>query len=208
MKRFYKITVSCIAAGLVLIGAGSAVAVWEVKGFQYMGDKYDNKAAVTESMEVELPDNLAKIYRRGYGADFKLVKDEGLEGNNAVLEYTHSANETIEISFDIDENYYLYNTFTEKFSKYCINGIEIGFGRESNYDISGLDEFKQGLADLKKREIYSYDRYGNEPEFTLKVSPEGYERFAEIPEGYDIYSYSGYMSRMEEIQDNESKAQG
>lgn len=194
MKMFYKITCGMIIAGLVLIGVGAATVVCEVNSFQDMGEKYgDNDERITETMEIELPDNLAKIYNYY----FELEIDEGLEGNNAILDITHSVNSEVEVTPEIKDNCYLYNIFKDKFSEYAVNSINIGYSQRFMNAKSDFAFFKEFLADVKDKKIYNYDYY-SDVEFKLWVSKEAYERFEDMPEGYELYSYSDYMYEMQE----------
>lgn len=198
MKRFYTIACACIISGLVLMGIGSAVAVCEIKSFTYMGEKYtQSEEKALEEQEVILPDNLSKIFyheRR----DFKIEIDDTLEKNIAVYAVSYSKDiSDFELSgFKIYDNYYLYNYYTENYSKYPVNYMYLG-GYGYSDGRSSLMEFKQVLNDIKNRKIYDY--YSDAGiEFILKVSSEDYERFKEIPEGYDIKNYGEYLSETEE----------
>lgn len=192
MKRFYKIAGAFIVAGLVLIGVGGAVTIGEISSFNYMGDRYtttDEK--VVDTINVELPDNLAKIY-----TVYNIKADDGLEGNNALIKVTHSADSKVNVTPEINDNYYLYNTFTEKFSEYAVNSFGIDYYIEYTSDKNPLDKFKDFLNDVKEKKIYNYGRNYIEPEVEIAVSREAYERFSKAPEGYEVYSYSDYMSEM------------
>lgn len=208
MEKFYKITIACFITGLVLMGIGAAMLLLGINSFRYMGNKNtDSSEMLTKSIEFQLPDNLAKIYKLGYGADFELVKDESLEGNDAVLDVTYSARENVEVTPTFDENYYLYNEYTDNFSKYPINCIEISWDRELVNDKSDLERFKEIMGDFKDRKIYNYNEYGSRPELTLRVSKEGYERFGKLPEGYDLYSYGAYMNEMKNREEEKKERQ-
>ena len=199
MKKFYKITIFCLIAGLVLMGIGAAMLLLGINSFTYMGNKNtDNGEVLTKSIELELPDNLAKIYNYNYGSSYELIADETLDGNNAVLDITYSSKEEVTVTPEFKDNYYLYNEFTENFSKYPVNCFTVGWGRELASDKSDFEEFKEIMEDFKEKKIYNYDPYGFEPELTLRVSKEGYERFSNLPEGYELYSYSDYMTEMKE----------
>lgn len=206
MKKFYKITIACLITGLVLMGIGSAMMLLGINSFTYMGSKYtESEEELTKSIELQLPENLAKIYNEDFGSSYELVIDESLEGNNAVLDVTYSSKEDVEVSAEFKDNYYLYNMFTENFSKYPVNCFSVGWGRTSVSDKSDFERFKEIMRDFKQKEVYDYNDYGFEPELTLRVSKEGYERFAKLSEGYYLNSYGEYMNEMKE-REEESQA--
>lgn len=196
MKKFYTIACGCIVAGLVLMGVGAAVCVCEVNSFQYMGNKYENTMEpVVTRTDVQLPDNLAKIYY-GEWENLEIVPDSTLQGNNAVLETTYTSNHEIEIGIKINDNRYLRNDYTGDYSKYTVNELEID--RTDHYDseLNDFNEFKSILNDIKNRTIYDYNSVEN-VSITLRVSEEAYERFSTYPEGYSVLSYGNYMEDME-----------
>lgn len=206
MKKFYKITLSSFALGLVLMGIGTAVQALEISSFSYMGDKYaDNNEFLTKSVEFKLPDNLAKIYDGDSFTNYKLVKDESLSGDNAILDIQYSSRENVEVKPNFKDNYYLYNEYTDNFSKYPVNVIEFGLNIEIKEDKSEFDQFKELLNDFKEKKIYNYDNYYVEPELTLRVSSESYDRFTELPEGYDLYNYGSYTGEMKRRQEEASQ---
>ena len=198
MKRFYTIACACIVSGLVLMGVGSAVAVCEIKSFSYMGEKYtQSEERNLNEQEVILPNNLSKIFYHERG-DFKIEIDDSLEKNKAIFAVSYSNDiSSFEINgFNIYDNYYLYNQYTENYSKYPVIYMEIG-GYGYSDGRNSLVEFKQVLNDIKNRQIYNY--YSDpEIEFILKVSSEDYERFKVISDGYSIKNYGEYMSETEE----------
>jgi hypothetical protein len=206
MKKFYKITLSSFALGLVLMGIGTAVQALEISSFSYMGDKYvDNNEFLTKSVEFKLPDNLAKIYDGDSFTNYELVKDESLSGDNAILDIQYSSRENVEVKPNFKDNYYLYNEYTDNFSKYPVNVIEFGLNVEIKEDKSEFDQFKELLNDFKEKKIYNYDNYYVEPELTLRVSSESYDRFTELPEGYDLYNYGSYTGEMKRRQEEASQ---
>lgn len=206
MNKFYKITIICIITGLVLMGVGAAMLLLGINSFTYIGNKNtDDGEMLTKSIEFQLPDNLAKIYKDAYGQFLNLVIDESLEGNNAVLEVTYSSKEEVEVTYTFKDNYYLYNRYTENFSKYPVNNFNVYLDREPVKHKSGFELFKEIMSDFKEKKIYNYNEYGSKPKLILRVSKDGYERFAEVPEGYELYSYSGYMEEMKN-REEEKKA--
>lgn len=190
------------------MGIGAAMLLLGINGFRYMGNKNnDSSEVLTKSIELQLPDNLGKIYKLGYGDDFELVEDENLEGNNAVLDVAYSERENVEVTPTFDENYYLYNEYTDSFSKYPVNCIQIGYHRELVNDRSDFERFKEIMGDFKEKKIYNYNEYGSRPELTLRVSKEGYNRFGKLPEGYDLYSYGSYMNEMKNREEEKKERQ-
>ncbi len=183
------------------MGVGAATVVCEINGFEYLGEKHtQNSELVTDSKEVELPDNIAKIYYDGYS--FKVEVDENLQGNKAVLYSFHQKDEEVWSNFVVHDNWYLYNTYTENYSKYPVNYIELGYGSEYTNAGSELGQLKEVFSDFKNKKIYSYsDRVA--PTFKLKVSKDAYERIEKSPEGYYVISYTNYMEEMKEKNENQ-----
>lgn len=206
MKKFYKITITCLISGLVLMGIGAAMLLLGINSFTYMGSKYtESEEELTKSIELQLPDNMAKIYGDD-GPPCELVIDENLEGNNAVLDITYSSRMEVEVTPEFEDKY-LYNSFTENFSKYPVNYFTIGWSSVLVNDKSDFEEFKEILGDFKEKKIYNYNDYSIKTKLTLRVSKEGYERFAKLPEGYDLRSYGAYMNEMKEREEEKKERQ-
>ena len=89
MSKFYKIMLIILLAGLVITGIGTAVAVMEVYGLEYKGEKYDNTDIEYTQTELELPDNLAKIFYTDFNMEF--TEDETLPYNKVIIELGHRA---------------------------------------------------------------------------------------------------------------------
>lgn len=199
MKKFYAIACSCIAAGLILMGVGSVVCIFEFNSFTYMGDKYaDSDKTNIKQLEVTLPENQAKIYYTdGY---INVVKDGSLNGNNAVLEAEFYGKYEGDPYIEFYDNTYLYNEYTEEYSKYTVYRMDMSyhFDYENN---SGFREFQSILSDIKNREIYNYGYDRGVKNITLRVSEEAYGRFAKVPDGYSLESYGDYMEHMSEKAD-------
>ncbi len=195
MKMFYKANGVCFLAGIVLIGAGIVIQTLEISGFTYISEK--DKDLVTDKQEIELPDNNAKIFEFDFSPEFELVKDEGLTGNNAVLEVEHSDKVDVDAQLSFDKRCWLYNIYTDSYSKYCVNGVSLGYGF-SGHD-SEFDMFKEALAYFKKGIIYD-NSYYYDPKITLRVSAEGYERFEELPDEYELITYGEYTDRTMEAE--------
>lgn len=196
MKKFYTIVCSCIMAGLVLMGVGTAVCVWEFSGFQYMGNKYENTMEpVVTRTNIKLPDNLAKIYYFER-ENFEIVSDNTLQGNNAILETNYISNHEIKIDIRINDNMYLRNDYTDNYSKYTVNELEIDRIDYYDSELQDFNEFTSILNDIKNKTIYDYNTV-EDVSITLRVSEEAYERFSLYPEGYSVLSHGMYMEDME-----------
>ncbi len=204
MKKFYKITIACFIVGLVLMGVGAAMLLLGINSFTYMGDKNTKSGEeLTKSVELKLPDNLAKIYDYSYDSNYELVVDDNLDGNNAVLDITYSSNWNVDVYPEFMENCYLYNNFTENYSKYPVNYFTIAWDSQNVNDKSDFEEFKEILGDFKEKKVYNYNNYASDIKLTLRVSEDGYERFAKLPDGYELYSYNDYMAAMQEREEEQ-----
>lgn len=197
MKMFYKIALSAFALGLVLMGVGVGVQIMEISSLSYMGDKYtDNDNLIVKRIEITLPDNEAKIYNYDSYSNLNVVKDDSLTGNNAIIDVKHSAKENVNVVAYCEDNYHLYNAYTDSSSKNPVNVIHINVDRELISEVNGLDSFKEVLADFKNKEIYNYNYYGQEPEITVRMSAEAFKRYSLLPDGYDIDSYGQYTQKI------------
>lgn len=193
MKRFYKIAVSCFISGLILIGIGGAVTVYDVSTFTDKGDKYDvGQKAVVYRNEIELPNNNSKIvYFDDY--NFKIVSDDSVAENKAVVETSCNNMRYAETVVEINENYYLKNLDTYNYSKYPVNYLHHYYSNSTS-NKTGTTVLKDILNDLKNKEIYNYNAFSyDDIESTLRVSPRDYERFTKIYSyKYDILNEDEY----------------
>lgn len=182
MSKFYKITIIILIVGLLLTGVGGAVSLAEIRGFDVMGERYaDTEMKTTTSAEV-LPDNLAKIFYEN--PDIEFSEDNTIPYNNVIIETTFSSAYDVEPIFDINEEAYLHNWNTDKYSEYAVNKLSLGWSiKDNSYE---FEVFKDILHDIKDKKIYSsYNRF-SDISFIIKGSAETLERFSEMPDMYDI----------------------
>ncbi len=184
MSKFYKITLIILLAGLVITGVGTAVAVMEVYGLEYKGEKYDNTDIEYTQTELELPDNLAKIFYTDFNMEF--TEDETLPYNKVIIELGHRADYEVEPNCNVQTDLYLYNFSTDNKSKYPVNKLVMGWSAHSDFE--EFDIFKTFLDDIKNGEIYSYDRPLS-MNVTIRGSKASLERFKLLPDNYELRYY-------------------
>lgn len=184
MSKFYKIILIVLLAGLVIMGIGTAVAVIEVYSLTYKGEKYDNTDIEYTQTELELPDNLAKVFYTDFNTEF--TEDETLPYNKVIIEMAHRADYEVEPNHNIQTDLYLYNCSTGNVSKYPVNKLVLSWSAHSDFE--EFDIFKTFLEDIRRGEIYSYDRPLS-ISFTIRGSKETLERFSLLPDNYELHYY-------------------
>lgn len=185
MKTFYKTGLIFFILGLVLIGISGVVTFMELSKFDFTPDTNGEKQLIkTES--ITLPDNINKIGYYSYDK-ISIASDDSLSGNNAFFDTYALSGAELSSNIQFTEDNYLKNEKTDKFSTYPINILDLSILNNSNEN-----EFDSFLKNIKEKKFYTDSYKSREVAVTLRVSPDAYERFVEIPNYYTVLDYDEY----------------
>lgn len=194
MTKFSKILLGCLAAGILLLGIGSAIAFFEISAIQYGGEKAyaTNAQTTTKTFREPLDADISQIniYPGSImSQDIQIIEDESVSTDQMIVEITYPGDCTYfyQKDYNNSDDYYYDDyddggTYTESYDGdyqdyyHQHNGndeplmMNIHIGAEEQ-NISAI--FRQVVSDLKNGYAYSY--YADSS-VTIRVNPENRDK--------------------------------
>ena len=177
MTKFAKKLIATFIIGIILIGIGLVITLFELSAVTYGGIKTYPTAGdmTTETYTEIINEQVAMIDVDAYINEWQtsVVADESIKENQIIFEVSYPSDAYLGYWFSISETIYDDDE----------NGYNLGNGQNSaflvadaSFDLSernGLAETKRMIEDLKERKYYDYVSAGT---LTIKVHPDNVDK--------------------------------